>query len=48
VVFLGVGQWIARNGPDASITGFSAAVTVLYGVAELVVSRRAAQPAPSA
>ena len=47
VVFIGVGQWIAGNAPDGTITWFSAAVTVLYGVAELVVSRRAAQPAPS-
>ena len=47
VVFIGVGQWIAGNAPAGTITWFSAAVTVLYGVAELVVSRRAAQSAPS-
>jgi hypothetical protein len=44
VVFIGIGQWIAGNAPDGTVTWFSAAVTVLYGVAELVVSRSAAQP----
>ena len=41
VVFLGVGQWIAGNAPSGTITWFSAGVTVLYGLAELVSSRRA-------
>ena len=39
VVFIGVGQWIAGNTPDGTITWFSAGVTVLYGVAELATSR---------
>ena len=41
VVFIGIGQWIAGNAPSGAITWFSAGVTVLYGVAELVSSRRA-------
>jgi hypothetical protein len=45
VVFIGVGQWIAGNAPSGTITWFSAGVTVLYGLAELVASRREDQPA---
>ena len=40
VVFIGIGQWIAGNAPDGTITWSSAGVTVLYGVAELITSRR--------
>ena len=39
VVFLGIGQWIAGQAPAGTITWFSGGVTVLYGVAELVVHR---------
>ena len=46
VVFIGVGQWIAGNAPSGTITWFSAGVTVLYGVAELISSRRARSAAP--
>ncbi len=42
VVFIGVGQWIAGNAPTGTVTWFSAAVTLLYGVAQFVVSRRTA------
>ena len=48
VVFIGVGQWVAGNAPDGTITWCSAAVTVLYGVAELVVPRRPDRPVTSA
>lgn len=40
VVFIGIGQWIAGNAPAGTITWFSAAVTVLYGIAELVTSQQ--------
>jgi hypothetical protein len=44
VVFLGIGQWIAGTAPGGAITWFSAGVTVLYGVVELVSSRSAESP----
>jgi len=40
VVFIGIGQWIAGTAPGGTITWFSAGVTVLYGVAELVTAQR--------
>lgn len=42
VVFVGIGQWIAGTAPAGTITWFSVSVTVLYGVAELLASQRAA------
>ena len=44
VVFIGIGQWIAGTTPGATITWSSAGVTVLYGLAELVGSRRGDRP----
>lgn len=46
VVFIGIGQWIAGNAPAGTITWFSAGVTVLYGIAELMTGQRH-QPAPA-
>jgi len=40
VVFIGIGQWIAGNAPAGTITWFSAGVTVVYGIAELITSQR--------
>ena len=47
VVFIGIGQWIAGNAPAGTITWASAGVTVLYGVVELVTSRRQGSAGPS-
>ena len=47
VVFIGIGQWIAGNAPDGTITWASAGVTVLYGVVELATSRRDGSVGPS-